>query len=260
LYGQRAVEDIPGITKQIDEKKANLIYLAKTVLKKYENEKPTEGTKTFGQLAKELEEVSKACDKLAGRESTSGKHQLHQLANLIDGEYSVNWDIPKDDMGRMAFFTKSLVNDNGASFNWICVRGTEEKMKQEILTSGKLREVLNGVTIQSLANLDMDRLVYLYETYETVADPKRDKYIGTLGEKFVIATELVVSRFLETYILKNMTLIYNIYFRYNYYSHSRKRNFKVWTLSSPILMRVHPRRNRKFSMCGRKTVRKRRKK
>ena len=259
LYGQRAVEDIPGITKQIDEKKANLIYLAKTVLKKYENEKQTESTKTFGQLAKELDEVSKACDKLAGREPTSGKHQLHQLANLLDGEYSVNWDIPKEDMGRMAFFTKSLVNDNGASFNWIVVRGTEEKMRQEIQTTGKLREVLNGVTIQSLANLDRDRLVYLHETYEVVKDPKRDRYIDTLGERFVIATELVVSENLEIY-KKNNKLIYNTYFRYNYYSHSRKRNFKVWTLSSPILKRVHPRRNRRFSMYGRITVRKRRKK
>ena len=260
LYGQRAVEDIPGITKQIDEKKANLVYLAKTVLKKYENEKVSENAKTFGQLTKELEEVTKACEKLSGREGTSGKHQMHQLANLHDGEYSVNWDVPKDDMGRMAFVTKSLVNDNGANFNWIVVRGTSDKMKQEILTTGKLREILNGVTIQSLANVDRDRLVYLHELYETKEDPKRANYVDTLGENFVLATELVVNIKLEIY--NNNEIFTNVQyrFRFNYYSHSRKRSFKIWTLSSPILKRAATRRNRSCRTSRRIKAKKRRRK
>ena len=260
LYGQRAVEDIAGITKQLDEKKATLLYLAKTVVKKFENEKPSETPKTFGQLTKELDEVTKVCEKLAGREGPSGKHQMHQLAMLHDGEYSINWDVPRDDLSRMAFLTKTLVNDNGASFNWSVVRGTLENMKQEILTTGKLREILNGVTIQSLANIDNDRLVYLHQLYETKEDPKRDKYVDTLGENFVLATELVVS--INLMIIYNNRLNINNQnnFRFNYYSHSRKRSFKIWTLSSPILTRAALRRNQECSISRRIIARKRRKK
>ena len=183
---------------------------------------------------------------------------MHQLANLHDGEYSVNWDIPQEDMGRMAFSTKSLVNDNGASFNWIVVRGTSDKMKQEILTTGKLREILNGVTIQSLANIDRDRLVYLHELYETREDPKRGNYVDTLGENFVLATELVVSFKLRYVQYMNHNTNRNYRYRFNYYSHSRKRNFKIWTLSSPILKRVAAQRNRRCSTLRRIKAKKRR--
>lgn len=157
----------------------------------------------------------------------------------------------------MAFSTKSLVNDNGASFNWAVVRGTSDKMRQEILTTGKLREILNGVTIQSLANIDRDRLVYLYELYETKEDPKRGNYLDTLGENFVLATELVVSINPKVAYYKSSKANRNYRFRFNYYSHSRKRSFKIWTLSSPILKRAAAQRSKECSTLRRIRARKR---